>query len=392
MRVVVYIFTGYYLSFLMTSKSRAGDALAKEPFSSNDPARAPVPGFRLSGGWMHRSLKGGVFHSESQSQNVVFPRFLGRDHRADPRVGPSGSPGNRRYDDGFVNTDAGTDNDGATAHWGYDNPSQARDGSLWFHAEGTRREVHESAFYEDIDDWNLDPEGNAPVVQLDWSTEVAGGWSVGVQAQWSLLHMEEGHSASSFTFFSQRNDYVTHFKDGYALRGVIPPSAPYEGSDAGNGALLDNVPAFRRNGETVSGKSRAHLHNSVQESLDVDVHTLSLGPTAGARIGRVNAQIAGGLSVTVADWDARHREVLYLSRDGARAREWRSWESRSGGTKVLPGFYLQSSASVSLTKKIDISAFGRYDWCGEMQGKVGPSSFTVDLSGWSAGAMIGVRF
>jgi hypothetical protein len=59
---------------------------------------------------------------------------------------------------------------------------------------------------------------------------------------------------------------------------------------------------------------------------------------------------------------------------------------------VLPGAFVQGAVELPLTERISLTGFGRYDWSQSLDGSVGPSSFSMDPTGWSLGAMVGVRF
>jgi len=53
---------------------------------------------------------------------------------------------------------------------------------------------------------------------------------------------------------------------------------------------------------------------------------------------------------------------------------------------------LQGTLTVPIGSKVSLSGFGRYDWSDDLEAEVGPSRFSVDLSGWSAGVLVGINF
>jgi hypothetical protein len=81
-----------------------------------------------------------------------------------------------------------------------------------------------------------------------------------------------------------------------------------------------------------------------------------------------------------------------VSRRGGAYRKTKEWRSSNSDTEVLPGFYLETYATVQLSSRWSLFAAGRYDWAGSLDGSVGPSEFNVDLGGWTAKAGITISF
>lgn len=378
---------------LFVSSAIAGVAAPKEPVAPplEEPTASPRA-FRFSAGWMYRSLGGVEFQPGSRSQSVRLPSLFGSASLREPAIGAADGFADRLYDDGFVRVDQGTATDGSTAYWGYDSSSQVQGEFLDFHANGRRSEAGGSSSYAAPDPWGFDADGGAPVVALDWSRAVGPRWALGVQAQWSFLGVDGNHEDTNFTATQSGAEYALGFVDRYALQGMIPPLAPYQGSPAGNGPLLDNIPASRSRSESMQSGGQALFFNDLRESLDVEVHTLSLGPTLAARLGPSEVQLSAGFAANITQWDASHRETLQVSRDGGRATRLTQWEEHSSDTDILAGFYIQGAVSLPLTERLSLAAFGRYDWSQSLDGTVGPSSFSVDLGGWSVGALIGISF
>jgi hypothetical protein len=341
---------------------------------------------------MYRSLGGVEFQAGSRSQRVRLPSLFGSARLREPAIGAADGFADRQYDDGFMRVDQGTATDGSTAYWGYDRSSQVQGEFLDFHAHGSRSQSGGSSAYALPDPWGFDADGGAPVVAFDWSRTLGPRWALGVQAGWSLLGVDGNHDDTNFTATQSGAEYALSYVDRYALQGVIPPTAPYQGSPAGHGPLLDNIPASRSRSESLRSGGQALFFNDVRESLDVDVHTLSLGPTLGARLGPAELQLSAGIAANITQWDASHRETLQVSRDGGRASRLTQWEDHSSDTDILAAFYIQGAVSLPLSERLSLAAFGRYDWCQSLEGTVGPSSFTIDLGGWSVGALIGISF
>lgn len=171
------------------------------------------------------------------------------------------------------------------------------------------------------------------------------------------------------------------------------PQAPYRNTYGGPGPLISNLPTRRSVHEGPElERSTVSFFNRVQESLEVKLHALSLGPTVAYETGPLHLVAGAGISVNIVDWDASWQETLYVRKDRQTARVYRAWEATSSGTKLLPGLYLQAAARVKLTPRCSFTAFGQYDWSGTLDGRVGPSHFYIDPSGWTVGGIIGISF
>jgi hypothetical protein len=358
-----------------------------------DPAAAPSRNhFRISAGWMWREIGDVRFVSGSRSRFESLPSLFGRPQSHPAAVGPPNAYGERRYRDGYVGVDAGTANDGATSFWGYNHSSQVSGDEIRFQANGSsnvvesRREVAPEAA------WEEDGGGHAPVIQLDWGHDLSPALTLGFQAGWSLLQTDSAHRNSDFSAWQRSGSFHRSVTDTYNLRGIIVPQAPYAGAGLGFGPLLDNIPASRSSRDTAGPARQAHYFNDLHQSLDLNLNTLSLGPTAAFRANRFEFQAAAGLALNIASWDADHRETLYLSRNGGKPSAVKQWSSHASDTDILPGFYLQGGAGCQLTPRLSLHAIARYDWSDKLEGSAGPSTFSVDLSGWSAGVVLGFRF
>lgn len=383
------------VSFPFLASSLSAGESGKTPVLPPTEESAPAAArdhFQVSAGWMWREIGGVRFLSGSRSRTLLLPSLFGTAQLHDPGIGPAARFADRVYSDGYVGVDQGTANDGNTSLWGYENAGQVAGDSLRFHGSGTRQDVSRGRDAQPGGDWEGDEGGNAPVVQFDWWRQVSSRFSAGAQFQWSLLQLDGSQNSSDFSAWQRRESFGRSFTDVYDLHGIIAPQAPYSGAGLGLGPLLDNIPSAREFHESASGSDRAVYFNDIRQSLDLNVNTLSLGPTFACRTDRLSLQASAGFSLNIASWDAAQRETLYLSRNGGSATVVKEWRDHSSGTDLLPGFYLQSGATCQITPSISITGFGRYEWSDELEGSVGPSTFQADLTGWSAGVMVGYRF
>ena len=348
--------------------------------------------FYMSAGWMWKETGGAHFDTGSRSRDVRLPRFVGEAGAMLPGIGPVGGYGDRFYRDGFVKVDGGTAFDGTTSAWAYQDASQVSGDSLYYHATGHRSTSSSGQSLQAPRDFSDDGSGSAPFIELGWERELTEAVSLGVRFQWSFLDFDGAGSQSDFSAWQKGQEYSIAYTDRYDLQGVIPPLAPYEGAGLGFGPLIDNLPASRQGGESAAGGSRARFFNRVEQSFDVKLHTLSLGPVVSGGAGRIRFQGGAGLALNLVDWEAEQVETLFVSRGEAGPRVYRRWTDRRQDVEVLPGFYLQGGVSWQVTPGVFVSGFGRYDWSGKLEQQLGPSTFTFDPGGWSVGASVGIAF
>ena len=181
--------------------------------------------------------------------------------------------------------------------------------------------------------------------------------------------------------------------DRYDLRGVVPPAAPYAGTydHPGTSPLIDNVPSERLLTEDADSRQAITLRNRITQAFELTLHTLSLGPSVAWTAGRFTLSGSAGATLNIARWEVSTRESLF-SGSGPTMKTVRTWEHREDGIDILPGVFLQGSASCRLSEHWSISFFGRRDWCRPLSGSAGPSGFAVDLDSTTAGGFITYRF
>ncbi len=155
---------------------------------------------------------------------------------------------------------------------------------------------------------------------------------------------------------------------------------------------INNKPSDRQIASFQTGSNSADYFNRIDESFDLDLSTFGIGAQVEYDAGILFVQGSAGVTLNVADWEASHREKLYVSRNGGKAQSVRSWSSHEEDTDLLIGAYVQAKVGVQLTGRLSVSGFARYDWSQSLSGNVGPSSFDVDLDGLSAGVMVGITF
>jgi hypothetical protein len=349
--------------------------------------------WRVSAGYLYRDLGNVDFHRGSRSPGFVLPRYFGGNRHSVPPIGGIDGVANRSYADGFVNIDVSGSTDGQTWFWGYDSNAQVSGETIQFyHPGGRAREVSSYRQVEAPGSFGDSIEEGGPYVQLEYMMGTNAVLSWGPQVGFSFIGFDNSSTRSDFAAGQSFVDFDVTTRDRFDLGGVIAPQAPYRGTFDGPGALIPNVPSERTSSRSVADSGRIDFFNRVQESLDVDLYTFSPGLSVELRHDALYLNVAAGLAVNVVNWEAENKEILSVSRDQGKARVAREWRDRETGTDVLFGAYVQGTVGAQLTESVAVSAFARYDWNEKLEGSVGPSSFDVDLSGVSAGAMVTLRW
>lgn len=362
------------------------------------PAAKDRTHFRISAGAAYRSIGDVRFSSGSRSGSVRLPFLATALAKGSPPVGPQDSYADRAYLNGFVRQDAGTANDGTTWNWGYQDGGQTSgpDGnrSLTFQGQSpSRSRDREIRSDRDPGSWGVEGDGAVPVIQLDWNYDLSPELSPGLSLQYSFLSFDGQQDLNSFNIFQTQASHEVKVTDVYNTGGIVIPQAPYEGSYDGPGPLIDNRPSGRRfhKGRPID-RSEVHFYNRIAESLEVRLHQFTFGPTVATRFGPVQLGLGAGLSLNIADWEATRTETLYVKKDRQAARIYRRWSDQANGIHGLPGVYLQLAATLPLTPRLRVTAYGNHDWSRTLTGQVGPSQFHIDPTGWTLGGMIGYSF
>jgi hypothetical protein len=323
---------------------------------------------------MWRRINGVSFESGSLATGFTAPTFHPQ----------SLSPAS--YNDGFVSQDATTATTGETWNWGFVNESQNNDVDLTLHGQTSSDRFTQS--YEEISNpgWQESMSGFGPWLAVDWEgIKLCHGLQLGAQFSASFLPFSSvGRSLNTFRYTQAYEVVQSSITDVYDVTGTTVPSAPYVGSFDGPGPIISFAPKSRTLGdETVLFSDSLVLSDEVSESLDLNLTTLSLGPTLSYRHGRLTGSTSLGLALNVAAWSADKVDSLYMSANGAPSRLVRQWHSHNSGTDVLMGGYVQAAALYELNQHWAGVFQARYDLSQRLRGQIGPSEFIVDPSGWS---------
>jgi len=376
--------------FLLSSLAVAS-AYAAEPLASDS-------SWRISVGPQWRELGGLDWHTGSVAASRPLPWLAGHGAGNSTTGAIPPGQGDHNYDDGFVREDSSGGAFGDTWNWGYNNASQVQGTNLVFHSAngggsqtttsfGTSSSMSHPAWSEELSGAGWFTEIESPAVLKQ------GPLSLSFKVGYSFAQADTGHSSSAVFGAVQQtrsNTQATPIQDTYDASGIIIPLAPYAGSFLGPGPLISDTPSSRSFGSATSTSSvnAAFFRSNVSESLRMNLHTISLGPNFALRCGsRVRLGLGLGFALNVADWEAHYDETLY-----GNSRALNHYHRDASQTNVLPGFYLEPSVEVDLTRHIGVYVSGRYDWAHSLHSDVGPSTFNFSPGGWSVLSGVRVMF
>lgn len=236
----------------------------------------------------------------------------------------------------------------------------------------------------DIDEgdynWQEGVDGGGPYIAFDLLFPISKNWRIGQQTSFSYTRAAASRHGSNLSGELQEQ-----------WQSIQDPQNP----------LLTINPVM-------------DVDNEVYEQLETDVYTLSLGPIVEFDIGPVFLQAGGGLAINMVQFSADYHERMYIDselgsaafegivqnsgpafmrkvQDGKRV-EVEKWEDGNHGTKFLFGLYVQGLLGLQISERWSVAGFARYDWNDALEGEVGYSKFSMDLSAFSAGAQVGFGF
>lgn len=366
-------------------------------FAGGD-AKTPVPAassgdweFSISAGPAVRQTGTFGFRGGSRSGGLSIPSFVGGNSLTEPAIGSATDHADRAYDDGYVRQDPSTGIDGYTTYWGYQKSGQVNGDNLSMHATGHQSVRSDTLTLGNSPHVRRDERDIAPVIDFSgiYQREFAG-FRFGFTGTLSWDSFDFDRHWSDFSLLQVRDDFRHDWTDRYNLGGVggSIPSAPYNGTAAGPGFVLENLPDTRDFQSVLIGSDDALFTNHVSTRFRADHLTTSFGPTVSRQIDPSWRFHAGaGVSLHLIDWTARQTETLSISENGSQDRYAR-WKNSSSGTELLGGVYLQLGAEwTPVDKDWAIKSFFRKDFGMSFSERIGPSRISYDTDGYTAALM-----
>ena len=217
--------------------------------------------------------------------------------------------------------------------------------------------------------------------------DLAGGF----EAAWGV----ENHlTTSTFGATLSRLDIT----DTYKIGGIAVPAPGYRGTFAGPFAtsvftpspVIPNIPDARQ----VNTVALGSVANDIRFNTSTDSYELWFGPRLSVKIVQwlsvyVNPRVGAAFSVVEADRAesligtsvAGVKNTIHTWHDSTTNREWSLMGGATGG------------ANIQLTRRVFADLHAGYEWTSSNNGlTVGPNTLTLNPSGYTAGASIGVKF
>ena len=367
-------------------------ALTLPAFAGSSKDAVPSSGdwqWSVSAGPSIRKLGTLKTNSGYRSASVAVPSFVGGESLTVPPIGDEAGYGERFYDDGYVRQDAGTPADGTTWYWGYDNAAQVQGDQLVFSATGAQSLLRDAYAIPALGPSTRDSlRGFAPHIQLDvLSPYQVAGFRIGFSGGLDFTQADHASTFSNYSGSQFRDDYRLDYEDRYDLQGVIPPLAPYAGSLAGPGPLINNIPSSRSVTPVLLFTDTANLSNQVWNSLDIDAFSLALGPTLSRSWGPFEFSFQGGVILNIYNWEARQAERL-TAVNASGPTTVAQWAEGDSGTKFRPGLYAQGQVNYDVGNHYELAAFLRLETASEFRAQAGPSIYRIDPTGFTSGLML----
>jgi hypothetical protein len=148
---------------------------------------------------------------------------------------------------------------------------------------------------------------------------------------------------------------VTRISDAFSLGTppIIAPTAPYNGTFAGPGAVIGDSPTRTIN-TISSGPGSASITG--ERSLSADVYSLQLGPyIEWPAAKRLQLSLSGGLALVAVDSDFHFQETVTIPGVGSQS-------STGGGSHagLLPGGFVAANLAVPMTHSLAFYAGAQY--------------------------------
>lgn len=284
--------------------------------------------------------------------------------------GPATGGGvDRTYDDGYVRVDSSGNDGGLTWNWGYQNAGQVVGDTMEYHSTQT---TSPSAIRGETDD---------PQMGLELTYQrVLGKLGSSGNARWGI---EAGFSYTDIGIKASQGGQTvgtTQITDTYALNGVLPPAAPYNGTFGGPGPLLSDSPTRVSSGATGT--------LATQDELSGSLFGIRLGPFAEWDLGKRWAlTLSGGFVLAPTTLDYNFTDTTTPSGGGGSV----TTRGSSSDTEVLYGAYASCLLNFALNERWAIYGGGQFQYLTDFETSTAGHTARLD-AGTTAFAVLGVRF
>lgn len=351
-------------------------------------------GWKIGAGVMRRHIGKTTFKTKSYSPSYPIANKSGDSIRRGS-VGSDSAIEDRVYANGYVGKDYWTDLDGGTWNWGYDDAGQVNNNMVVM--DGLIKSVtsFKRSSSEVSGDWEKSSDNEAGVfVEAEKVLNSRGSLDYGLVINASRASFSAEDRSETFRdkqIWNVRDFYV---QDSYDISGtgITPATPPYQGTEAGPGPQINNVPSGRQVYSRIRSSGSYEVVNSAAGSFDMDLSTISLGLSARKNIRWFNLSGSAGPTFNIVEKEARYEEILFESINGGPLTPLCYWNDTDNDNEYIFGGYVQGALGLKLVSNLELSLFGRYDWLENISGNVGLSSYESDPSGGSFGGMLNFLF
>ena len=307
-------------------------ALAATPFVMHSEDSTDNPNRFFFGPRFGLNLKAD-FHSDASYFNAVNP-------------GPATPGADHTYNDGYVLVDSSGNAGGLTWNWGYKNSSQVAGDTMQFHA------IQSSSSSSATDD----PQYGAELIYQ----RVIGRLPFLSSGRWGL---EAGFGFTELDLRDNRSGTVSVTTDTYQLNGVLPPSAGYNGTFSGPGALLGDTPMRTTMSAVLTS----------QQKLSGQLFSIRLGPFAEWKLtDKLSLAASVGLTLAPTTVDYDFSETVTLASGTFAA------SGHSSKTKLLYGPYVGGMLRYAFNKTWGVYVGAQFQNLTDLEQSVGGHTARLD--------------
>lgn len=303
----------------------------------------------------------GADFSENPNRLSLGARF-GFNFKADFQNNATVNPGaaipgvDHTYNDGYVLLDSSGNAGGLTWNWGYQNAAQVVGDTMQFTAIASSS--LSAAGNNQVTD---DPQYGVELIYQRVLGHIGSGSSIhwGVEAGFSYtdLDLRDNRSATG---------PVTVTTDSFPLNGVIPPSAGYNGTFQGPGALLGDTPT------RTTAASTANLTS--HQKLSGQLYGIRLGPFAEWNFTpQLSLAASVGLTLAPSAVDYDFSETITLAGGGTTATS-----GHSSKNELLYGAYASALLRFDFSQQWGVYGGAQFQSLTSLEQSVGNHSARLD--------------